>query len=410
MIKKLQRKFIFITMVSLLLVVLILLGAINGLNIYQMEHRNNGAIKILSENQGKFPKFERKDEPGHDIPKQGFQMNPETQFETRYFIVKSDEYGTISEIDTGHIAAITAEDARNYAYTVLNEGKKSGYEGVYKYAVVKQDNNYMLIFLDCRIQIQMAKNFLFTSIGVALFTLFFTLILVSFFSKRAIKPIIESTEKQKQFITDAGHEIKTPISIISANADVLELTGGNNEWIDSIRNQTTRLDKLIKNLLTLSRMEEMNVKASFSDFDLSKAVYETANSFKALVDMQEKEFIMDVQPNIKMHGEESSIQQLVSILVENAIKYSDEKGSIKVSLSYAKKRPKFEVYNTTEGIKTDNLNRLFDRFYRMDSSRSRETGGYGIGLSIAKSIVEAHHGKISAKSEDGKSLCFVVLF
>jgi signal transduction histidine kinase len=223
-----------------------------------------------------------------------------------------------------------------------------------------------------------------------------------------MKPFIESMEKQKQFITDAGHEIKTPLAIISANADVLELTGGESEWITSIRNQTNRLDKLVRNLLTLSKMEEGKIELVFTDFDISKAVLEITEPFKAIGEAQNKKFLMEIEPGIIFHGDQGSIHQLVSTLVDNAMKYSDEKGTIKITLSSSKKGIKLQVYNTVEELNIDNLDKLFDRFYRADSSRSRETGGYGIGLSIAKSIAEAHHGRISAKSEDGKSICFTV--
>lgn len=409
MIKKLKRKFILITMTSLLLVIILLLGAINGLNIYQMEQRTNETIEILSENQGKFPKFEKKDPP-KSTSILDFMMNEDTQFKTRYFIVKIDEDGNVKEIDTSHIAAVTSEGAEDYAEEIIENGKDRGYEETYKYAVVPDADGYMLIFLDCTMEMQTVKILLFTSFLVAMFTLLLVFILVSIFSRRAMKPIIESMEKQKQFITDAGHEIKTPIAIISANTDVLELMGEKNEWTDSIRNQTRRLDKLVKNLLMLSRMEEDGMRLSFSEIDLSEAVYETGNSFKAVAQMQGKSFQMNIQPDIKINGDENSIQQLISTLVDNAVKYSNDMGIIRISLSPAKKGVKLEVYNTTEEIKTDKLDRLFDRFYRQDSSRSRETGGYGIGLSIAKSIVEAHHGKISVKSLDGKSICFTVLF
>jgi signal transduction histidine kinase len=233
--------------------------------------------------------------------------------------------------------------------------------------------------------------------------------LVSIFSKKAIKPIIDSMEKQKQFITDAGHEIKTPLAIISANADVLELTGGESEWITSIRNQITRLDKLVKNLLTLSKIDEGNIKMVFTVFDLSKVVFETAGPFEAIAETQKKMFQMELQTDVKFNGDESSIQQLISTLVDNAMKYSNEEGLIKVSLQTSKKGAKLEVFNTVDEIDKANLDKLFGRFYRMDSSRARETGGYGIGLSIAKSIVEAHHGKISVRSDDGRSICFTVL-
>lgn len=397
-----------ITMGSLTIVMILLLGSINGINLYQMDHRINGAIKILSENQGQFPKLGKR-KPPKDKTKFGFQMNEETPFETRYFIVEVNKDGTIQKIDTSHIAAVSSEDAVLYAKKVMEGSKKSGYKDIYKYAVVDQPSGTMLVFLNCRSQIQTASIFLLTSLGVALANLFLVFILVSIFSRKAIKPIIESIKKQKQFITDAGHEIKTPLAIISANADVLELTSGNNEWITSIRNQANRLDKLVKNLLMLSKMEEDNVKLVFTDFDFSETVLEAAGPFETIAKTQNKKFQLDVSPRIKLHGDEDGIHQLVSTLVDNALKYSNEEGIIKVSLYPTKKGSKLEVYNTTDHIGIENLDKLFDRFYRIDSSRSRDTGGYGIGLSIAKSIVEAHHGKISVKSEDGKSIQFTIL-
>lgn len=408
MIRKLQRKLIFIAMMSLILVMMLLVGAINAISFYQMNSKLNGVIKILSENQGQFPKLERGRPP---LVEQhfGFEMNEETPFETRYFIVEFKEDGSILQIDSSHIAAVSSEDVEEYANKVMNGGKSRGYTGIYKYAVTDQSYGSMIIFIDCRSQIQTITLFLLSSCGVALATLLLVFILVSVFSKIAIKPIIESMEKQKQFITDAGHEIKTPLAIISANADVLELTGGESEWITSIRNQTTRLDKLVKNLLTLSKLDEENIELVFTDFDLSMAVSEIAGPFKAMAETQNKEFLMDIQPGLKLNGDVGSIHQLVSTLVDNAIKYSNKEGTIRISLAATKKGAKIEVYNTVEEIDKDNLDKLFDRFYRVDSSRSRETGGYGIGLSIANSIVEAHHGKIFAKSEDGKSICFTVL-
>ncbi|MGB8452424.1 MAG: HAMP domain-containing sensor histidine kinase [Anaerocolumna sp.] len=408
MIKKLQRKFVMITMLSLFLVMDLLVGSINMINFYQMDRRVNGAIKILSENHGKFPKIEM-GKPPLNKPDFSFQMNEETPFETRYFTVEVSDTGNIQEIDTSHIAAVSSEDAVEYTNKVLSSGKNSGYKGIYKYTAVEQAHGSMLIFVDCRSQIQTSTLFLLISSGVALATLLLVFLLVSVFSKKAIKPIIISMEKQKQFITDAGHEIKTPLAIISANADVLELTGGENEWITSIRNQTNRLNKLVKNLLMLSKMDEDSIKLMFHDFNLSEAVLEIAGSFEALAGTQKKQLWMDIQPGLILHGDENSFCQLISTLTDNAIKYSNKNGIIKISLRNAKKGIRLDVYNTTDEIDTHNLNQLFDRFYRADSSRSRETGGYGIGLSIAKSIVEAHHGKISVKSEDGKSICFTVL-
>lgn len=407
MIKKLQRKFIMITMGSLLLVMLLLMGTINGINLYQMQQRLNGAIAILSQNQGKFPKFEKK-EPPKGGSRSDFEMNEETQFATRYFVVRIGEAGDIMEIDTSHIA-ISSEAAMDYATQVLSSGKESGYLDNYKYSLVWSSDGYMLIFVFCKEQIATVTKFLFNSCAVAVITFILMFLMVSVFSRRAIKPIIENAEKQKQFITDAGHEIKTPIAIISANADVLELTGGSSEWITSIRNQISRLDKLVKNLLMLSRMEEDNLKLVLTDMNLSRTVEEIAGSFQPVAEMQDKKFQLDIQPGLMFHGDENSIQQLVSTLVDNAMKYSNEGGTVGVTLSAARKGVKLEVYNTVFELDTKNLDKLFDRFYRADASRARETGGYGIGLSIAKSIVEAHHGKIGAKSDDGRSIIFTVI-
>jgi len=413
MIKKLQRKFIMITMGSLALVMLILIGSINGINLYRTNNEINGVIKMLSDNQGQFPMFENEKEPLKE-PILGFQMNAETPFQTRYFVVKTDEKGSIIEIDTGHIKAVTPADAVTYVKSIQKDNKTSGYYGMYKYAVVKETEDItMSIFVDASREIQTATGFLIISCVVALICLVLMFILVSVFSKKAINPIIENMEKQKQFITDAGHEIKTPITIISANADVLEIMGGENEWITSIRNQTTRMDKLVKNMLSLAKIDEGNIQLNMGDFDLSRTIYDAAKPFQTIAQTQEKEFRLDIQSGLKLNGDEGSIHQLVSTLVDNALKYSNENGRIRISLSTVKKGGKtgikLEVFNTTDQLENVSVDKLFDRFYRADNSRSRETGGYGIGLSIAQSIVEAHRGKIFAKSEDGKSISFTVL-
>lgn len=414
MIRKLQKKFVMITMVSMFLIILLLIGTINAINIYQMNHKINGALTILSQNQGTFPKYDKdKGKPPRDNIGFGFQINEETQFETRYFTVKLNTVGTADEIDTGHIRAISTEAAKEYAEDVFSKGKTSGFKGIYKYILVEQNYGYLVIFIDCSNSIQTVTVFLVISIVTAIATLLLMFILISVLSKKAINPIIESIEKQKQFITDAGHEIKTPLAIISANADVLELTGGGSEWILSIRNQITRLDKLVKNLLLLSKMDEGTKKMHFAEFDISKTVTETAGSFNAVAETQNKIFLVEVQEGLRLLGDESSIQQLVSTLVDNAIKYASVNGRIRVSLTSYKKGIKLEVFNTTDmdkdALSKENLNRLFDRFYRADNSRARETGGYGIGLSIARSIAEVHHGKITARCENGNEICFAVI-
>lgn len=407
MIKRLQRKFVLIAMGSLFIVVVVIIGSANLITLNQMDQKAEALLTLLAENNGKFPDFQ-KNHPKK--PEVGLQLTPETQFETRYFFVRANaEDNTITEIDTGHIAAVSSSDAREYAQDILENRSTSGYRGAYKYLVVEKSGEKLLVFVDCGTQLQSALSFLVASCGIALLSMLVVFLLVSVLSRRAIRPVIESMEKQKQFITDAGHEIKTPLAIISANTDVLELNNGRSEWTDSIRRQTERLSGLVKNLLALSKLEEDRVALTFSEFSLSDAVWDAASPFETLADTQGKHLELNIQPGLSIYGDEGSIRQLVSILLDNAVKYADKHGEIHLSLSKAGKNTVLTVSNPCESVTEENLDRLFDRFYRTDSSRTRETGGYGIGLSIAKAVAEAHKGKIDARKERGNLIFTVTL-
>ena len=408
MIKKLQKKFIMITMISLLAVMIFLVGLTNTLYLYQTNRNIDGTISLLLMNQGKFPVYDKQSPPKPEHNFFEYRMDEETRFQTRYFVVDVKEDGSIRQTDTGHIKAVSAQDAWSYAAKVLENGKTSGFEGIYKYKIEKQDTGYLIIFMDCRSQLQNIYYLFVISCTVAVLTFGLMFLLVTIFSKKAMKPFIENYDKQKRFITDAGHEIKTPLAIISANADVLEMTGGENEWIASIRNQTVRLDRLVRNLLTLSKMDEENMESAFTEFNLSDLVAKTTDSFLSMAEAKNRVLRTAIPPGIKLVGDQGSIEQLISTLIDNAIKYSDEGGDIKVSLASAKKGVRLEFYNTVDHLEVANLNQLFERFYRADESRSRETGGYGIGLSIARSIAEAHQGKITVKSQNGKAIYFTV--
>ena len=235
-------------------------------------------------------------------------------------------------------------------------------------------------------------------------------ILVLLLSKMVMKPVQESYEKQKSFITDAGHEIKTPLTIIDADASILEMDcGEDNEWIKDIRAQVSRLTSLTKDLIYLSRMEEEKPQVQNIDFPLSDVITETAQSFQALAKVQQKTFRMEVEPMLNLCGDEKAITQLISILLDNALKYSDEHGTISLKAHSKGRNVCIEVFNTAEKVETSELGRLFDRFYRAEKSRNSQTGGYGIGLSIARAVVDAHKGRITASSADGKSLLITVI-
>lgn len=224
------------------------------------------------------------------------------------------------------------------------------------------------------------------------------------FSRLAVKPFAESYQKQKRFITDASHEIKTPLTIIEANTEVLNMEYGENEWLKSTSNQVKRLTKLTERLVYLSRMDEEREVLQKTDFSISDAVYEAARSFKAMAKSQNKTLNISVQPNVSYYGDESSIIRLVSLLLENAMKYSDDEGTVSLKFCTNGKNKVLSVKNTVAEIQKGKLDMLFDRFYRIDKSRNSQTGGFGIGLSVAKAIVNAHKGKITAVSADGKSI------
>lgn len=401
MIKKLQRKFVLITMGSLLLVMVVVLGAVNAVNIHQMKEKADNLLQVLSENGGKFPSpgnQNKEDARPETSGRPGFQMNAETRFETRYFLAKASESGEVVQIDTSHIAAVSSAAAREYAQQALASGKAGGFIGEYRYLVTEQSDGNLVVFVDCRNQMETTKNFLIASFGIGLVSFAVVALLVSVLSRRAIRPVVESMEKQKRFITDAGHEIKTPLAIISANTDVLELQDGKSEWTASIRGQVARLSGLVESMLTLTRMEEDGVRLQFSEVLLSELTGKETELFRTLAATRGCVLTEQIAPGVTVRGEENSLRQLISILLDNAVKYAKEGGAIRVRLEQNGKGARLSVYNDLEKPPEGNLTRMFDRFYREDSSRTRETGGYGIGLSIAAAVAQTHHAELSVQA------------
>lgn len=442
MIKKLRYQFIAIAMCSMAAVLFLLIGGINVANYVNINRTANLRLDLLSENGGRFPitgpfadvpfpetqhhmdmeSFDNSTMPnpnafGHgDRRRDRFaEMSAETPFETRFFTVVLKSDGTVVTVNTGQIAAVSTADASEYASALWEDGKEDGYIGFYKYRAIPVsgtlgEHNTMYIFLDCQRDLTSFRSFLLISVAASLLGMLLVFLLVMYFSKRLVKPVAESYEKQKRFITDASHELKTPLTIIDANTEVLEMTSGENEWTTSIHNQIKRLNSLTQKLVFLSRMDEGNAETlTMLDFSLSDAVEETATPFEAVAATQGKDLSLNITPNLSYCGDEASIRQLVSLLLDNAIKYSTDKGSIRLTLQTNGKNKVLTVWNTAQGLTPGRQGALFDRFYRPDTSRSSATGGFGIGLSVAQAIVNAHKGKITAKSEDGESIMFTVV-
>lgn len=490
MLKKLRRKFIAIAMLSVSIVLIAIVGTINIANYISTNESLDARLKLIAGNGGTFPDLlergsmgeegnttdestnkgtsTRKEPPSgrtdvqppedmnqadlkddnlkeNDLKRHG--ISPESQFDTRYFTVTINSKGEVENIDTSKIASVSSENAAEYAKKLWKSGKKgdgkSGFADNCKYLTVDEDGSTMYIFLSCQRELSTIKTYILASVGISVFGLLVVFVMIYFFSGKILKPVSESYEKQKRFITDASHEIKTPLTIIDANTEVIEMMEGENEWTSNTRKQVARLTSLTEKLVFLSRMDEEATKLEMFEFSLSDAILDTAEPFKAVAGTKGKKLTIDVIDGILYTGDEKTIRQLISILLDNAIKYSgcssvsceksninkdnlnkttqtqnncvtagDPAPEIELTMRPSGKNRIITVWNTvddTANIKKGRQDMLFERFYRTDASRNSKTGGFGIGLSAAYAIVKAHKGKITAESKDGQSIKFTIV-
>lgn len=235
------------------------------------------------------------------------------------------------------------------------------------------------------------------------------LILVIIFSKIVLRPVAQSYEKQRQFITDAGHELKTPLTIIDANTEVIEMENGESQWTKSIRNQVERLTSMVGQFITLSKMEEKNENFHKTDISLNIILNESLEPFDAVFLSKNIKINTFSEKDIHISGDEKLLRQLFEILIDNAAKYASENSTFSISMKRKSRKNMLTFENESDTISEGNLDILFDRFYRTDASRNSATGGSGIGLSVAKSIVTLHGGTIHAKSDDGKKIQIIIL-
>jgi len=419
MLKKLRIKFIVVTMVATALVLITIIGGININNYVKITKDADRTLKILADNDGQFPMRDDVQPPASEGEGQKPQenkpmpdgMSPETPFETRYFTVTLDSQNNQVAVDTDRIAAVDESKALEYAQKLAAKSKNKGFVDGYRY-VSKQlaDGNTMYIFIDCGRELDTVNQFLLASCLISFGGFLVVFVLVVIFSKVVMKPVAETYKKQKQFITDANHELKTPLTVINASCEMLEYEDGANEWTASIKEQVAKLTELTNKLVFLSRMDEESKRATMTDFCISEVVEDAIKPYYVVAESKGKKFDATVEKNLSFKGDMSMIKQLVELLLDNAIKYSDDEGNIKIELSENGKNKRIVVSNTTDGVPQGNLDVLFERFYRLESSRNSETGGHGIGLSVAKAIVELHKGKISASSPDGKTIIFTIVF
>lgn len=415
MFKRLRYKFISISMLSVILVLGIIVAGINIASYSGTVKNADEILQILADNHGRFPE----NPEDRVMPRAGLDpirgMNnpvssPELQFETRYFSVLLDPDGNVLSSDTGMIAAISDSESESLAKTVFASSKDKGFESDYRFLKVYEGCNVRVIFYDCGRSLDSYRMGLQASVLVSLSSIFVIFLLILFFSGRIVRPVAESYEKQTRFITDAGHELKTPLAIINADADVI-LADGENTWADDIKMQVSRLTELTNSLIFLSKMQEDAPGVVLEDVDLSSLVVKSCDSFTSMFITGKKNLVKQIEDNIHIRGNESLLKELMSILLDNALKYSPSGGTTKVMLKQTSKGINLYVTNDTlHKIDKESAKKFFDRFYRQDPSRNSETGGHGIGLSIAQAIMDIHKGRIEASPEEGNGLTIKILF
>ena len=397
MLKKMRWRFIGAAMTAFTAVVLTLLCFVNLWNYHSVTAQQDEALTRLMEVEDQQTPFS----PGRGAPPfdDWSHFSPEVQYSLRFFSVHYDTDGTVLRVNQDYIASISESDAEAYADAVLESGKAHGYKSGYRYLVSTAEDETVVLFLNSERELQTMRSLLWITLAIAAVCLAVVFGLVVLFSRRAIVPYLKNMEAQKQFITNASHELKTPLTAISTSGDVLAMEHEGDEWVHNIQVQSGRLSKLITSLVALSRLDEENPFPVRTEFSLSDALWEISEPFGSLAQAKGRTYTQDIADGLTATGDRTAIQQMVSILLDNALKYSPDGGSISLTARRSGKRAEIAVSNTVDMSQAIDTSRLFDRFYRADESHSGAVSGTGIGLSIVKATVEAHGGTISARQE-----------
>lgn len=396
MIRKLQRKFVLISMLSVFAVLGAIMLAVNLFNYSEVYSYYDTVLDELQANDGAFASRPQPQMQKDRIPNED-EFTAETPFETRYFIVEVATDGSILRCDISRIAAVNETEAQSLAISALSSRKTKGMSDNYRYSIAQIDNGSRVIFVDCSRQLANAQSFLRTGIIISLLGMLAVFVLVVFFSKLVFKPVESTFIKQKQFITDASHELKTPLTIISANNELLEMEKGENERTRSIARQVARMTEMAKNLTTLARLDESEGDVR-KYFDLSDTLLDAIAPYDTICQSKGKTMKLSVPESIGIVGDEASVRMLITILADNCIKYADS--TIEFALICDKNTVTLSARNDFANGDFD-VDKAFDRFYRSNSARASDVEGSGIGLSMAKRIMELHSGDIKAEYVGG---------
>ena len=403
MFRKLKIRFILLASAAIVCILLTMIAVLNSVRFLQTNGEIQAVLNILSANNGDFPSVE---ETAESL--QNDRITIDTIYQYRYFSVVYNEDKTLYSTNLDHLSNLSKEQALSYANKVIKNSRSSGVFKVgsqfYSYQITQDSKTkrYLLVVLDSTNYLESRNDFFWLSIQLCFYSFIFFVLVVSGFSNFAIRPYIKNYENQKRFITNAGHELKTPLAIISANTELQELMTGENEWTESTKDQVKRLSNLINQMVVLARLEEQP-DVTLVDVNFSEVVKKVAGNFKSVIEKAGKKYEIKLQEDIHVKATEDELYELVSILIDNACKYCDEDGQIFVTLIKAKrgKRARLTVANSYADGKNVDYSRFFDRFYREDESHNQKQPGYGIGLSMAESLVRIFKGRIWVSYKKG---------
>lgn len=411
MFKKSKRKIVAAIMSILVLLWVGTLGVIYASSYFEMKNQNEQMLQAHAEMYTLPQSFEQMMPPGRPMPggnhggKPGFDPeSPKFQLSTFYTVAISYG-GEILEIKNAPPTVHSNDDLESLARRIIENGEYTGTEDNLTFLKADKNGYVLVAFMDNTVVNESAMTlFRYTLIfgSVALVLFFF---LSVFLAKKIVDPLEESYQKQKQFISDAGHELKTPVSVVSANAELLSREIGDNQWLANIQYENERMGKLVGQLLELARTE--NVKPQMEYLDLSRLVSGGVLPFESVAYENGLTLNSQIADGIIALGNSTQLCQLVSILVDNAIRHSRNGKEVFISLTHTRSTAVLSVINDGEPIPQEQIAHLFERFYRADEARNGDDKHYGLGLAIAKGIVEAHHGKIEVTCYDGK-VCFKV--
>ena len=407
MIRTLQKKFVFTAMAAITVLLLFLLGAINAANMLIVESQVDHALQVIADSEsGGMPPRSEGTPPFMGAPKNDY----DTFLSSNFFVVRFDGAGNILYTDVRRTSAVSEAEAEELADQAYDSGRDSGRAGQFRYLIRETFQGSTGVFLDTSGERLSLVRILLLSAALGAACWGAMLLLVIFLSRRAIRPIAENMEKQKQFVTNAGHEIKTPLAIIQSNTEALELYTGESKWSRNIKDQTRRLSGLMQNLLLLARMDEGAGQPRPTDLSLSDALTGALAGFAQPMEAKHISLETDIQPGVTLRADAGQMEQLLSILLDNAVKYTNEGGALWVRLRREEKRIRLSVQNTCAALPDAPPEKLFDRFYRGDAARTQRGGGYGIGLAVARSIAEANRGTLRADYLPPDRVCFTAQF